>query len=113
MTSDQSSSRVEQQTLAARPRKQVTEPGRDGRKVVCPDCGAHVGHSRGGHELPDGRKVHGWRCKDCDNVPPAKCHNRDAPGWNDSIVGRRVEFRDGRDRWVPMLRSSVEAADAE
>ncbi|WP_255149002.1 hypothetical protein [Halorarius halobius] len=94
----------EQSTLLASPELQVVEAERDGFSAICPDCGKAIGKSRGGHELPDGRRVHGLACSDCNNVIPGTCHAEDAPHWTDRIRGIPVEMRDGSTRLAAGIR---------
>lgn len=86
---------------------QVATTARADRKLICPDCGSRIGASRGGHSLPDGRRVHGWACEACQNVFPALTDGPDAPTWNDRIIGIEVEFRDGSTRWVAGFASQT------
>ena len=111
--SEPSASGAYQGTLHARPEPQVVETARNGRTLVCPDCGQPIGPSRGGHELPDGRRVHGWACSACQNVFLGTCHSREAPTWNDRIRGLEVEFRDGSRRFVAAIRDGKYDTETE
>lgn len=107
MSSDNVGSDIEQLSLTARlDKKQVVPTARSDRHLVCPDCGNRIGGSRGGHELPDGRRVHGWACNDCHNVFPAVC-DAVASTWNDRIAGIEVEFRDGETQFVAGFRTEA------
>lgn len=103
---------TERQTALTRDasQRQVAQLGRDGRTPVCPDCGQDVAASKsGGKPLPDHEVTcFGWQCEDCDLTLPSNCGGPEAPGFVDRMVGLRVEFRDGVERWVPVPRRQVE-----
>lgn len=100
-----------QASLNARSEPQVVETAREGRRLVCPDCGQRIGASRGGQQLPNGTRIHGWACDDCKNVFPATTGGPEAKTWNDRICGIEVEFRDGVTRWVAALAHKLERED--
>lgn len=105
-------SRTEQASLSRNPDvREVARLVRDKRKPMCPDCGSYVGHTKsGGKPLPHTNvKTFGWECRNCNLTFPSNCHGRDAPGFNDSMAGFKVEFRDGETRWVPVPERYVQA----
>jgi len=93
--------------------RELVEPERedDGYSVICPDCEQVVSASKGAHRAPEdceAAKVWGWECSDCENVLPSHCHDSDASGFNDRIVGVRASPRGGSERWIPVPASSVD-----
>ena len=84
--------------------REVAQLERDEYKPTCPDCGSYVGHSKGGGKSLPGilPECFGWECRDCNLTFPSNCDGRDAPGFNNSMAGLKVEFRDGQTRWVPV-----------
>lgn len=92
---------------------QVAEPQRNGRYAVCPDCKSRVGRSKSGGKPLPGTDVtcFGWSCTDCNLTLPSNCLGPTAPGFNDRMLGFRVEFRDGTERWVPVPRRFAEPAE--
>lgn len=104
---------TEQVALSRNPvEREVARFDRDGRKPICPDCGSYVGHSKsGGKPLPDTEaEAFGWSCGDCNLTLPSNCHGSTAPGFNSSMAGMQVEFRDGETRWVPVPARYVDTA---
>ena len=90
--------------------RQLAELGRDGRKAACPDCGQHVGHTKsGGKTLPEHEfGCFGWECPDCNLTFPSNCDGPDAPGFNSSMIGLKLDFRDGESRYVPVSARHAE-----
>lgn len=109
--SDQSTGGVEQVGFQYNPEKlQVAEVARNGRYAVCPDCKNRVGASKSGGKPLPGTEVtcFGWSCSDCNLTLPTNCHGPTAPGFNDSMAGAKIKFRDGSERWVPVPIRYVE-----
>jgi predicted RNA-binding Zn-ribbon protein involved in translation (DUF1610 family) len=95
---------------------EVAEPDRDGRHVVCPDCGRRVGASKsGGKELPDTEaRAFGWSCNNCNLTLPSNCLTSKARSFNDQMTGLETEFRDGSSQYVPVSKHSApEVGDVE
>jgi len=90
--------------------RQLAELARDGRKAACPDCGQHVGHTKsGGKPIPkQDFGCFGWECPDCNLTLPSNCDAADAPGFNSSMVGVQVQFRDGSKKYVPVSSRHAE-----
>ena len=102
---DQSTGGGKQVALSRNPDEwEVAQLARDGRKAMCPDCRSHVGHTKsGGKPLPDTEVgAFGWSCPDCKLTFPSNCDGPTAPGFNSSMAGLQVDFRDGKTRWVPI-----------
>ena len=105
MASEQSTTSTEQVALSRNPdERQVARLARDGRKPMCPDCGRYVGDTKsGGKPLPEtDAEAFGWSCRNCKLTFPSHCHGSSAPGFNSSMAGLKVQFRDGETRWVPV-----------
>lgn len=96
---------TEQVVLSRNPSvRQVARTVRGEQRPLCPDCEKYVGPSKsGGKPLPDVEaETFGWSCEDCNLTLPSHCHGPEAPNFNSSMAGLKVEFRDGEARYVPV-----------
>jgi hypothetical protein len=79
--------------------------------LFCPDCGQGVTNTKGGQPLPDGcgaDRTFGWQCRACENTLPSNANGPDAPTFNDEMTAIKVEFRAGHERFVPVLKTSLD-----
>lgn len=94
--------------------RQLAEPERDDTRAIhCPDCGADVTATKGGHPTPDhvpGETTHGWACTDCALTLPANCVGLDAPHYTERMVGVAAQFRDDTTRIIPIPQAQRDRA---
>lgn len=69
-------------------------------KVACPDCKEFVEESKRGHRF-DGDTILGWACDSCKTVLPCTTDEY-ATAYVDGWTGKKIRFRDGEWRFVPV-----------